>query len=79
MTKQILGAALISTMFWLASGAAPVVAQSDINQVIFTEIEKRTIIRFYEAIGLYNADRDGGIYRGTPYPERRNSEDFKRA
>ena len=58
-------------------GAAPAVAQSDINQVIFTEIENLTTIRFYEAIGLHNADRDDSIYREIRYPESRNSEDFK--
>lgn len=73
--RRILGAALMLTMFWLATGAAPAVAQSDANQVIFTEIEKRAIKRFYEAIGLRNPDRDDGIYRESRYPESRYSED----
>jgi hypothetical protein len=57
--KRIFSTAIIASLFWVAAGAAPAAAQSaqsDVNQVIFSEIEKRAIKRFYEAIGLRNPD-----------------------
>ena len=65
--RRFFSAALVSAVFWLASGPVPAVAQSaqsDVNQVIFSEIERRAIKRFYEAIGLRNPDRDGESARG---------------
>ena len=77
--RRFFGAALMATMFWLATDASPAVAQSDVNQVIFTEIEKRAIKRFYEAIGLRNPDRDDGIHRESRYSEERYSGKHKKS
>ncbi|MFT6579592.1 MAG: hypothetical protein ACKVKG_05455 [Alphaproteobacteria bacterium] len=62
--RKIINIALAAMLFCLIGAERTARAQTDVSQVVFTEIEKRAIKRFYESIGLRNPENSGRVGQG---------------
>ena len=71
--RKLIGIGLAAALFCVISADRAAVAQStssDISQIVFSEIEKRAIERFYKSIGLRNPDRDDSRDRDRRYSKK---------
>jgi len=56
--RKFVNLTFAALLFCLIGAEHTANAQTDIGQVVFTEIEKRTIKRFYQSIGLRNPENN---------------------